>query len=413
MQLPRKPLPVRLLNAAGDAAAAAGLRVLRLNGEALLERAQRTTGLDDFGPETFREPLRRLLDAFEGEAELSLLGRIATRMDLLRLLENRLRIVDACKRHPDIERAEVPRPIFILGLPRTGTSILHELLAQDPASRVPLSWEVMYAWPPPEKATGETDPRIARVAANLARGETLMPGIQAIHRMAADLPQECVAITSHEFTSVIFSTTHRVPGYHRWVEAADHRPAYRWHRRHLQYLQWRWPAQRWVLKSPGHLWSLDALLAVYPDARVIQTHRDPVKVVASLASLISLVRSLCSERVDPAAVAAEWAPALDRGLRAATNVRASGALPDAQVFDVQFGEFVGNELGTIRRIYDHFGIAFTPEAESRMARYLAANPKEKSGVHRYSLDEFGLDVEAERRRFADYVDRFRIPPERG
>lgn len=413
MKLPSKPLPLRLLNAAGAAADAIGLPLLRLDDAALLDRARRTTGLADFGADTFREPLRRLLDAFEREAQLSLLGRIATRIDLLRLLENRLRIVDTVKRHPEIERAEIRSPIFILGLPRTGTSILHELLAQDPANRVPLSWEVMYAWPPPDRATGDVDPRIARVNADLAQGEKLLPGIQGIHRMGAELPQECVAITSHEFTSVIFSTTHHVPGYQQWLEGTDHRPAYAWHRRHLQYLQWHWPAERWVLKSPGHLWSLDALLAVYPDARIIQTHRDPAKVVASLASLISLVRSMCSERVDPAAVAAEWAPLLARGLRATTDQRARGTLPDDQVFDLQFGEFVGNEITMIRRVYQHFAMPFTPEAEARMTRYLAANPKDKGGGHRYAPGDFGLDADEERRRFADYVERFRIPPERG
>lgn len=406
-----KPWPVRALNRAGGALAAIGLTVPRLDPERLVAEAERRTGLHDFGDAAFRTGLSHLVDAFEREAALTTLGRIVARADLLRLLANRLRMEDVLRRHPEIERGAIRAPLFILGLPRTGTTILHELLACDPANRVPTTWEVMDPWPPPERATFRSDPRIAAVEKHLAGVERLIPGFASVHRMGATLPQECVAITAHEFRSLLFSTTHRIGGYQRWLESIDHRPVYAAHRRWLQYFQWRAPASRWVLKSPGHLWTLDALLAVYPDARIVQTHRDPLRVVASLVSLGTLLRSMASDAVDPREIGAEWAPRLARGLAASMHARDAAALPAARVFDLHFHAFVGHEIATLRRLYEHFGWTLSVETESRMRAYLAANPKDKAGGHRYEFGIAGLDPAAERRRFAAYSERFAIPVE--
>ncbi|TMA47783.1 MAG: sulfotransferase [Deltaproteobacteria bacterium] len=215
---PRRPLGLRLLNRTGRALRAVGLPVLRLDEASLLARASRRTGLDDFGDGAFRESLRRLLDALEHEAALTLLGRLIARADCVRLLENRLRIVHTLRRHPEIERQDIRQPIFIVGLPRTGTTILHELLAQDPANRVPMTWEVMHPWPPPERATYRTDPRIAQVEKHFAGVDRLVPGFKAMHPMGAELPQEYVALTAHDFASMLFSTTHDVPSYDAWLK---------------------------------------------------------------------------------------------------------------------------------------------------------------------------------------------------
>jgi hypothetical protein len=408
---PRRPLGLRVLNGVGGALRAAGLPLVRLDEASLVSRATRTTGLSDFGDDAFRTPLRRLLEALEGEAALTLLGRLIARADLVRLLANRLRMVDARARHQGIAAGEIRRPLFVVGLPRTGTTILHELLAQDPANRVPLTWEVMHPSPPPERATRETDPRIAEVEKHFAGIDRLIPGFKTMHPMGARLPQECVALTAHDFASMVFSTTHRVPGYQRWLEGADLRWVYAAHRRQLQYLQWRCPGERWVLKSPGHLWALAALLAVYPDARIVQTHRDPLKVIASLTSLVALLRGLASERVDPLAIGAEWTERLAGGLERAMAVRAGGMPPEARVFDMHFADFVRDEIAMVRRIYAHFDLALSPEAEARMRRFLADNPKDKHGAHRYTLAAAGLDPDTERGRYAAYVERFAITPE--
>ena len=313
--------------------------------------------------------------------------------------------------HPEIAAQPVRAPLFILGLPRTGTSILHELLAQDPANRVPMTWEVMHPWPPPEAATFETDPRIAAVERHFAGIDRVLPDFKRMHPMGARLPQECVALTAHDFATMIFHTTHRVPSYQAWLEAADLRWVYASHRRQLQYLQWKAPADRWVLKSPGHLWALAALLAEYPDARIVQTHRDPLTVIASLTSLVTVLRSLASDAVDPLEIARDWTERLARGLDLATRVRAEHALPPSQVLDVHFRDFMADPIGTIGRLYAHFGLVLSADAEARMRRFLAAHPSDKHGAHTYTLAATGLDPDVERRRYAGYQGHFGIASE--
>jgi hypothetical protein len=270
---------------------------------------------------------------------------------------------------------------------------------------------VAHPWPPPERASFDTDPRIARVEKQLAGIDRLLPDFRAMHPMGARLPQECVAITAHEFASLQFHTTWRVPTYQAWLDGADLAPVYASHRRWLQYLQWRAPAERWVLKSPGHLWSLPALLAVYPDARIVQTHRDPRRVLASLASLVATLRSLASDSIDPREIGADWAERLADGLHRCAEARDSGALPLERVVDVHYVDLVGREIETVRWIYERFGLELPARAEERMRRHLAAHPKDRHGAHRYSLELSGLDPERERRRFAFYAERFGVAEE--
>jgi hypothetical protein len=407
----KQPLGLRLFNGVGGALRAAGLPLIRLDEESLIRKAVRNTGLDDFGDGAFLAPLRLLLDSLEREARLTALGRVIARTDTVRLLENRLRLVDAWKRHPDILAGEIRAPLFIVGLPRTGTSILHELMAQDRANRVPMTWEVHRVWPPPERATYETDPRIEKVDKHLDGVDRIIPNFKQMHPMGARLPQECAAITAHDFATMIHHTTHNVLAYQKWFEGADLRWVYASHRRQLQYLQWRCPGERWVLKSPQHLWTLDSLLAVYPDARIIQTHRDPLKVISSLTSLISVLRGMASDHVDPFSIGADWTKRLASGLQKTIDVRDRVRLAAEQVFDVQFKDFVGNEIAMIRRIYRHFGLDLNAEAETRMRRFLAENPADKHGRHRYTLAAAGLDQKAERQRYAGYCERFGVAAE--
>jgi hypothetical protein len=409
--VPRLPWPMRLANRAGRALGALGVSIGNLDEEAILAAACRRTGLAEFGDGGFREGLRRLLAAWDGEAALTPMGRALARRQAIDLLESRLRMHDVWRRHPDIALGSVRAPIFVLGLPRTGTSILHELLAQDPDNRVPMTWEVMWPWPPPERATFETDPRIARAERHFAGIDRALPGFKRMHPMGARLPQECVAMMAHDFASLLFHTTHRVPSYQQWLDGVDQRPVYASHRRQLQYLQWKAPATRWVLKSPGHLWTLDALLDEYPDARIVQTHRDPLRVIASLASLVTYLRGMASDRVDAREIGADWTERLARGLAHTMDVRERARLPPERVFDVQFRDFVGNEIETIARLYEHLGLVLSAEAEARMRRFLADNARDKHGSHRYALADAGLDAATERRRYARYQERHRVPSE--
>lgn len=407
----RPPLGVRLLNRAGRLARGLGLRPVDLAPEKLLAAARKRTGLQNFGEPTFRQPLERLLASLEEEAELTLLGRMVARGDVLGLLENRLRLVDAFARNPEIAEAPIRRPIFVLGLPRTGTSILHELLALDPRNRVPMSWEVKYPFPPPERARYTTDPRIRRVEEELGRVDKLSPEFKKMHRMGAELPQECVAITSLAFASMIFDTQYRVPSYQAWLDAADMAPAYRLHRRFLQLLQWKCPGERWVLKSPGHLWALDALLDEYPDARIVQTHRDPVRVLSSVSSLITTLRGLASDAPDLQEIARHWTGLMADGLSRTMHVRESGRLSDDRVVDVRFAEFMKDPIGEISRIYRHFGDELDGAAAQAMRRFLDANPSDKHGAHTYTFADTGLDLAEERARFRAYQERFSVPTE--
>ncbi len=378
----------------------------------LVDEARRSTGLEDFGEGSWREGAERLVDELNDGAALHELGAVIASAEITGYLSNRLRIIDWTTRHPDITQRDVRPPIVILGQPRTGTTILFGVLAQDPANRVPLTWEVDQPWPPPDTATYESDPRIAEVQANLESTELLIPGFMGMHAVGARLGQECVRITGGDFRSMIFSTQYRVPEYQRWLlHDADMGPAYRYHRLFLQYLQSEHRAERWVIKSPAHLWAVDSMMCEYPDALVVNTHRDPLRVVCSLASLIDLLRRLASDDVSIAAVAAEWFDDVAVGLDRAVAARRDGLIPEQQAVDVFFGDFLADPMAVVYEIYDRLGIELTTEADRRMRSFLADNPQEKHGGHRYSFADTGLDAGALRERMRPYQEFFDVPDE--
>lgn len=397
----------RALNSGGRMLeGAAGVSLVRLDEETLLDEARRRARRDDFGDPTFREPFARVLKAYERDAGLSLLGRIAARQDTIRLLANRLRLESDRRRHPEIDAEEIRRPIFVTGLPRTGTTLMHGLLAQDPATRAPRHWECIFPSPPPERVRYTTDRRIAAAERQLRWFHRMNSEIRKIHPVGAQLPEECLIITSHSFLSFQFQTSHHVPSYQTWLEAQDLRPSYVAHRRFLQQLQWRCRGERWALKAPAHLYGIDALFAVYPDAGVVLTHREPLEVVASAASLHTVLRSTFSDTVDPVAVGREVTTRWCEGMRRALAVRDGGTVPGERFFDVQYTDLVRDPLGVVRRIYAHFDMRLTDAAENRMRRFLAENPKDKHGRHEYTLEQFGLDRDEEWQRYAWYRERF-------
>jgi hypothetical protein len=407
---PNRSMLLRLINTVGRGLGKNWFSFTRLDEKTLLDKACHQTGLDDFGDDSFREGLRVLLRAYETEAQLSFVGRICVHEDLVRLLNNRLRLIADRRRHPAIAAEVIRRPLFITGLPRSGTTFLHALLAQDPAHRAPQVWEVMHPSPPPEKASYATDPRITTTARQLKWIDILMPDFKKVHMIGARLPQECIAITSHDFRSYSFETMSAVHSYRVWHDSQDKRPEYEFHRQFLQHLQWRCPGQRWVLKAPGHLLALEALLQVYPDACVVMTHRDPLKVLASCASFTEVLRSAFSDRVDKVPMARQVGERWEEGAGLAMKYRQAGNL-GGQLFDVQYLELVRDPISMARRIYEHFDLELTAAAETAMQRFLVEHPKDKGGMHRYSLEKFGLNPEAERRRFQPYLDCFGIEPE--
>jgi hypothetical protein len=383
-----------------------------LDVDRLVAGAHDATGLDDFGSDSWRDGLDRLVDSLRNEARLHELGEQITAGEIADYLATRLGLVEWRKQHPEIAEVDIVPPIVIVGQARTGTTILHDLLAQDRSNRVPLTWEVDRPLPPPETATYDTDPRIAASQELLEGVELVIPGFQAMHPMGALLPQECVRMTGGDFRSLIFPTQYRVPSYARWlVDEADMAPAYRYHRIYLQHLQSRHPAPRWVLKSPGHLWCLGALLDEYPNALLVQTHRDPLRIVASLSSLMSVLRRLGSDDISQPDIAAEFADYLATGLDRSVAAREDGTVAADRVVDVQFREFMADPFTTIRKIYERLGLELSNESEARMRVFLAENTTEKHGGHQYTFTDTELDLGEWRERTRKYQEYFDVPSE--
>jgi hypothetical protein len=405
-------MSLRLINAAGRRFLHNGFTWLHLDEQTLLTKACKRMRLDDFGDTSFLEAFRVLLRAYEAEADFNFMGRLCVHNDTVRTLENRLRLVADRQDHPAIAAEVIRRPLFITGLPRSGTTFLHALLAQDPAHRAPQVWEVMHPSPPPEAASYSHDPRISATARELKWIDLLMPDFKKVHLIDAQLPQECIAITSHAFRSYTFESMYHVPSYRAWHDRQDKRIEYEFHRHFLQHLQWRAPGHRWVLKAPSHLLALDGLLQVYPDANIILTHRDPLKVLPSCASFTDVLRRAFSDCVDKVSLAREVRQRWEEGARLAVKYRQLPGGLQKQFFDVRYAELVRDPLAMVRRIYEHFGLELTPAAQRAMQQFLLANPKNKDGVHHYSLEEFRLNPEEERCRFQFYLDFFGLEPER-
>lgn len=400
-----------LFNTLGRVLSQNGSALPTLSEGALLNRACRLTGHDDFGDESFRRPLGILLRSLETDAGLNLVGRIVAHSDVLRLLCNRLCLEADRKRHPEIADEIIARPLFITGLPRTGSTLLHALLAQDPAARSPQMWEVMHPSPPPESAGYRSDPRIARAARELKWLDLLMPDFRRAHLIEAVLPQECIAITAMAFLSYVFESMFFVSSYRRWHEDVDKVPAYAFHRRFLQHLQWRCGGSHWVLKAPSHLMALDALFQVYPEAGIIMTHRDPIKVLASCTSFTEVLRSPFTDLLDRQELGMEVRQRWEKGARLAVQFRQRRVDLQGRFFDVRYQDLVRDPLAVVRALYQHFDMRFTWEAERAMGGFLEQNPQHKKGIHRYALEEFGFDRTTERRRFEFYTDHFGLGAE--
>jgi hypothetical protein len=394
---------LRIADALADAV---GILGRPLNAEEMLDLARRQSGLSDFGDLSFVDPLHRFLRSCADEASLSLVGRMAARWDTTRFLTNLLRLRDAEHREPAILDQQLKRPIFITGLPRSGTTFLHRLLLQDPDNRAPRVWQTIYPYP----AGGERDRRAARVARQLRAFERLAPEFRALHPLQAESPQECSEITAHVFRSLRFDTTYRIPSYRSWLDGAGHLPAYRFHKRFLQHLQHQHGAGQWVVKCPDHLFALDAIRAVYPDARLVFVHRDPVKVLLSVAKLTEVVRRPFTRRLDLREIGTQESARWLAGTQQMIAVGNDAGLAEA-VHHVHYKDLVANPLGTIEALYRHFDLMLTPAATGAMGLYTRQRPNGGYGPRAYRFEDHGLDGCLEREKFRDYMVRFGIESE--
>jgi hypothetical protein len=382
----------------------------RFDPESLIATACAEARSEDFGGEGWQAGLTRVTDELVDEARLSAIGVEIAYLDMVRALKNRLDVIAWRNQHPEIAEQPITAPIFIVGQPRTGTTILYDLLARDPELRAPLTWEVDAPCPVPRPETYHSDPRIAQTQASIELSEQIIPGFLAFHPMGALVGQECVRITASEFTSMIFSVQYRLPSYYRWLMyEADHAGAYRFHRIFLQHLQSGVPGQ-WLLKSPAHLWQLDALLAEYPDALIVQTHRDPLNVISSIAALTHHLRRMGTDESNVAECAAQSYEEIVVGLDRATALRDSGAVPADRVIDVQFADFISDPWATIKDIYESLGRELSPDTATKMRDFLADHPGD-GGRGRYTWSDTGLDADEVRDRVRAYQERYGVPTE--
>ncbi|MFT4519712.1 MAG: hypothetical protein ACI9JM_002109 [Halioglobus sp.] len=403
---PDQPFAIKQINRLGRGLSAVGFSKPRLSPDRLIAKACQKSGLSNFGDESFRLGLDKLCESFEHEAKLSQIGRIAARQLLLDNLALRLQIVEYRKQHPEVAKQTIERPLFVLGLPRTGTTILYELLAQDPAHRSPASWEVLSPFPPARQESFTTDPRIKAAEEHLNKIEILAPGFKAIHEIGARLPQECVSLLAAHFISDQFGASYSIPEYRRWSLNQDMTATYQWHYQFLQHLQADYRKTRWVLKTPAHLPYLDTIIKQYPDAALVHTHRDPVDVMGSISSLACTLHSAFSDKIDPMATGRREAEFFSTTLNKSIALR--DAMPDAdkRFFDVQFDDIVADPIKVIESIYQHFDFPFTPEARAAMQHYLDNRPRDKHGRHHYKLEDYGLSRDELGVLFGDYCQRF-------
>ena len=370
----------------------------------LMDQARRKTGLDDFGVDSFREGLEILVASADTEARLNDVGRARFDGMVLGLLSDRLQIEHWYALHPEIDEQEIVAPLIGIGLPRTGSTALVSLLAEEPNCRYIRTWEAFWPCPPPDIATEATDPRL-----ELARQMTAArpPKMKMMVPTTATGPQEDQQSMGYDFKSQHFVPMAHVPTYGEWLNyKADLVPTYQYMKRVLKLLQWRRPPGNWRLKSPTHSLFVGSLVEVFPDARFWMTHRDVTKVIPSLADLYYELRHVNSDFTDKAAIAeinAEWA---ELGLRRTLAFRDAGN--DHRFFDIHFAPFQKDPFPILQQLYDWLGEPFTAEARARMQAWREAMPRDAHGVHEYHPEEYGIDLNAVRERFRFYTDRFGI-----
>lgn len=402
---PRIPLLLTAFNAVGEWPTR---KLVSLDSESVLAGARKQTGLENFGDQRFLEPLEVLLNSLRTEAPLSAFGRLVARHFIVQMLVGRLRLEELYRLHPEIEDERIERPIIVAGLPRTGTTHLFNLLSQDASLRWIPYWESLEPFVDPSESPGRDgrDPRIARGEKTLKFLEWIMPLFNAMHEFTVEGPHEELQLLAMDFSSVLFESSWHIPSYAEWYKRTDRTASYAYLKRCLKALQFLKPKERWLLKTPEHLMNLQALVTEFPDATFVQTHRDPVRITASLVVMITYGSRMQQRGADVEEVAQYWSARTEDFLRA--SVRDRDLLPESQVVDVHFNDFMADMKGTVKRVFDCAGHPYTEATDRAVDRFLAANPKGKHGVVDYRLEDLGIDPEERRQALAFYRERFGV-----
>lgn len=410
-QPPARPEWVQRINAEGEHLDLPS--VVPLDEESLIRAAIQNTGLDDFGDDNWREPLSVFLKGINEEAQLNLMGRLMTRSDLILFLEARLQVEDAYKQHPEIEDEEINDPIYIVGQGRTGTSFLQGVLGEDPANGTLTNWETFFPCPPPEAATYKTDPRIEKADNLITMWNRVAPEIESIHEFAGEVPTENIHLQCMSFRSPAWMMLlGQVPSYAGYMMEQDGTIQYEYEKRVLKLLQWKNPRKRWVMKSPAALLDMPNIVKVYPDAKFIWTHRDPVKAVASVVSLVGTLFWMRSDHPFSAGaldqvVNSEMAA---MGMTLPIDWLESGVVPKEQLANIHYQDFVADPVAAIERAYGDLGLEVTEDARTAMQSYVDCHLRSDRPAHQY---EFGSHevISHERKYFERYQDYFDVPSE--
>lgn len=371
----------------------------------LLSTAERRTGLKYFCDQQCEEAFKFLIDSCNSEANLSLIGRIGTRQHLLELLNTRFSLIDYWLRHPEIQEQPVLPQIFITGTPKSASTFLHRLLGHDVTNRVPRMWEVMFPLPCPNSVTH--DPRIKKAERRLQWLRLIHPDLARAHPIGAFIPQECGAILGYSFKSNVFLDMFSIPSYETWLRIQDMDPAYEFHQRFLKHLQWHCPAERWVLKSSDHVHALKTLIKIYPEAKIVFLHRDPLKVLQAASSQMTLLKRVFSRRINLRQLGAYETRSLNEKVKKIMEFRENHLDLEDHFMDVRFLDLVSDPIGTVRAIYDRFGLTLSAEDESRMEAFAAAE-RNKRRSDTFSLADFNLGPEQESAHFDLYCERFKV-----
>ena len=379
-----------------------------LDPDRLMAEAEKRAGSHDYGEPPVRPALEVLCRSIDEEAGLHPFGRWVIRTRLRDALIMRLRVQALIKQHPEILQLPIEPPLVIAGLQRTGTTMLHRLLAADPDTRALASWEAISPLPHPAQKPGQPDRRIG-MAKTAEKGLAyLAPEFFSIHPVEAEAPEEDVLLMEYAFLSQVPAATLKVPGYAAWLDEQDMLPAYRYLKVLLQVLHWQRPARRWVLKTPAHLEHLDALLTVFPQARIIQTHRDPLRTTASFSSMLAHGHGVFADQVDAESIARDW---LNRNARMVERALAVREQHPGAFVDVSYYDLMQDPMSQIERIYAETGLSLSEAARTAMRQTMQRNVKDRHGRHHYTLEQFGLSPELVNAHYAGYREAFAIPVE--
>ena len=391
-----------------------GRSMVSLTADDLLDASAHATGLDDFGDDWFRQPLAHLCEALEDEAQLHLPGRIRARAELQSILQNRLRLVDLWAREPAIADEQIRGPIIVTGLGRSGTTLLHELLGCDPQNRAPRLWELVDTVPPtsPAERADDHNPRATLADQQVVVMNEMVPAFATMHDNRGYLPTECIFAFAHQMSTDMFTGLYNVGSYTIWRSSIDQAPIYDWHRSMLQTFQWGSPTDRWVLKAPSHLSALPLVFATYPDARVVITHRDPLRVVGSLADMMATLHWMHSDHVDHEILVMFLSMGVELQMNEVTVERDSGTLPTDQISDVVYGDLVADPIKVVEDLYTGWGLDISDEYRRRLEAWVEAHHRHRGGGgHDYRFEDTGLDLAEHRALVTDYQARFEVPSE--